>query len=167
VVALIAVEDQQPVFAFYTRYYIEVEVLDPIQAYRIGGLAIVGGCDVPVGREVALGIPVREVVLHGQDNKQRDSPAKGIDALYYHCPLAVARLRQLCLATAIRGRNYHAREDNAHHKPSLVKVIDIVIHNPVLGLDVSYKGKPLTNDLWILALSPLVVVSIQPTRTEL
>jgi hypothetical protein len=30
VVALVAVEDQQPVFAFRTRYYIEVEVLDQI-----------------------------------------------------------------------------------------------------------------------------------------
>ena len=30
VVALVAVENQQPVFAFCTRYYIVVEVLDPI-----------------------------------------------------------------------------------------------------------------------------------------
>ena len=30
VVALVAIEDQQPVFAFCTRCYIEVEVLDPI-----------------------------------------------------------------------------------------------------------------------------------------
>ena len=30
VVALIAVEDQQLVFAFHIRYYIEVKVLDPI-----------------------------------------------------------------------------------------------------------------------------------------
>ena len=30
VVALVAVEDQQPVFALRTRYYIVVEVLDPI-----------------------------------------------------------------------------------------------------------------------------------------
>jgi len=30
VVALVAVEDQQPIFAFRTRYYMEVEVLNPI-----------------------------------------------------------------------------------------------------------------------------------------
>ena len=30
VVALVVIEDQQPVFAFSTRCYIEVEVLDPI-----------------------------------------------------------------------------------------------------------------------------------------
>ena len=63
--ALVAVEDQQPVFAFRTRCYIEVEVLDPIQAYRISSPAIVGSCDTPVSREVALGIPVGEVVLRG------------------------------------------------------------------------------------------------------
>jgi hypothetical protein len=49
VVALVAVEDQQPVLAFCTRRYMAVEVLDPIQAYCIGSLAIVGGCDTPVG----------------------------------------------------------------------------------------------------------------------
>jgi len=65
VVALVAVEDQQPVFTFRTRCYIEVEVLDPIQAYRISRPAIIGSCDALVGREVALGIPVGEVVLRG------------------------------------------------------------------------------------------------------
>ena len=79
----------------------EVEVLDPIQAYRIGSLAIVGGYDAPVGREVALGVPVGEVVLRGQDDERRDGPAEGIDALDNRCPFAVARLGQLCPATAI------------------------------------------------------------------
>jgi len=49
VVALVAVEDQQPVFAFRTRCYIEVEVLDPIQADSISSPAIIGNCDAPVG----------------------------------------------------------------------------------------------------------------------
>ena len=63
VVALVAVEDQQPVFAFRTRRCVEVEVLDPIQAYCIGSPAIVGGCNAPVGWEVVLGVPVGKVVL--------------------------------------------------------------------------------------------------------
>jgi len=163
----VAVEDQQPVFAFCTRCYIEVEVLDPIQAYYINSLAIVGGCDALVSREVALGIPVSEVVLRGQDNKRRDGPAKGIDSLDHYCPFTVARLGQLCLATAVRGRDHHTGEDDAHHKPSLVEVIDIVVYDTVLSLDVPYEGKPLANDLRILALSPLVVVPTCPTRPEL
>ena len=79
----------------------KVEVLDPIQAYGISSPAVLGSCDAPVGWEVALGIPVGEVVLRGQDDKRRDSPAKGIDSLDHRCPLAVARLGQLCLAMAI------------------------------------------------------------------
>ena len=49
VVALVAVEDQQLIFAFRTRYRMEVEVLDPIQANGISRPAIVGSCDTPVG----------------------------------------------------------------------------------------------------------------------
>jgi len=167
VIAFVAVEDQQPIFAFRTRYYIEVEVLDLIQANGIGRPAIIGSCDTLVGWEVVLGIPIGKVVLPGQDNKGRDGPAKGIDSLDHHCPFAVTRLGQLCLATAIRGRNYHTREDNAHYKPHLVEVIGIIIHNTILGLDILYEGKPLANDLWILILGPLVVVSTRITRSEL
>ena len=65
VVALVAVEDQQPIFALCPRRRIAVEVLDLIQAYRISSLAIVGGCDALVGREVVLGVLVGEVVLRG------------------------------------------------------------------------------------------------------
>jgi len=135
------------VFTFRTRYYIEIEVLDLIQAYRISGPAIVRGCDTPVGQEVTLRIPVGKVVLYSQDDKWRDSLAKGIDSLDHHYPFAVARLGQLCLAIAIRGRNHYTYKDNSYYKSSLVEVIDIVIHDAVLGLDVSYESKPLANNL--------------------
>ena len=65
VVAFVAVEDQQPVFALRPRRYIAIEVLDPIQAYCISSPAVVGGCNTLIGREVALGVPVSEVVLRG------------------------------------------------------------------------------------------------------
>jgi len=70
----------------------EVEVLDPIQAYCIGRLAIVGSCNMPVGWEVALGILVGKVVLCGQDNERRDGLAEGINSLDHCCLRAVARL---------------------------------------------------------------------------
>jgi hypothetical protein len=97
----VAVEDQQPISAFRTRCCMEIEVLDPIQAHCIGRPAIFGSCDTPVGWEVALGIPVGEVVLYGQDDERRDSPAEGINSLDHRCPLTVTRLGQLCLAMAI------------------------------------------------------------------
>jgi hypothetical protein len=35
------------------------------------------------------------------------------------------------------------------------------------SLEVSYEGKPLANNLWILVLSPLVIIPTYPTRPEL
>jgi hypothetical protein len=122
---------------------------------------------MPVGWEVILGILVSKVVLYGQDNKGRDGLAEGINSLDYRYLYIVARLGQLYLTTAIRGYNYYIRKDNAYYKPSLVEVIDIVIHNAVLGLSIPYEHKLLTNDVWILVLYPLVVVFIRPTRTKL
>jgi hypothetical protein len=65
VMTFVSVEDQQPVLAFCPGRCMTVKVLDPIQAYCIGSLPIVGCCDTPVSWEVALGIPVGEVVLRG------------------------------------------------------------------------------------------------------
>ncbi len=166
VVALVAVEDQQLVFAFRTRCYIAVEVLDPIQAYCISSLAIFGGCNALVGQEVALGVLVSEVVLRSQDNEGGDGLAKGINALDHYCLFAVARLGQLYLAIAVRGCNYYACEDNAYHKPSLVEVVDIVVYDTILSLNVLYKRKLLANDLQIFILSPLVVVLTRLTRSD-
>ncbi len=87
------------------------------------------------------------MVLRSQDDEGGDGPAKGINALYHCCLLAVAKLGQLCLATAIQGRNYYACKDDAHYKPSLVEVVNIVFHNAILSLNVLYEGKPLANDL--------------------
>ena len=87
------------------------------------------------------------MVLRGQDDEWRDGPTEGIDALDHRCPFTVARLGQLYLATAIQGRNYYTCEDNAHYKPGLVEVVDIVIYNTVLGLNVLYESKPLANSL--------------------
>ncbi len=67
-------------------------MLDPIQAYRISSPAIIGSYDVPVGREVALGVLVSEVVPPSQDNEEGDSLTKGIDALDHRCLLTVAKL---------------------------------------------------------------------------
>jgi hypothetical protein len=48
VVALVAVEDQQPVLALCPGCCVVIEMLNPIQTYGIGSPAIVGRCDTPV-----------------------------------------------------------------------------------------------------------------------
>ena len=68
---------------------------------------------------------------------------------------------------AIQGCDHHVCENNAHYKPSLVEVVDIVIYNAVLGLDISYEDKLLANDLWILALGPLIIIPMCPMHPEL
>ena len=57
--------------------------------------------------------------------------------------------------------------DNAYHKASLVKVIGIVIQDPVFCLNIPYEVKPLPNSLSIFAFSSLVVVFTAKTRTKL
>ncbi len=166
VVALVAVEDQQPAFAFYAKCYIAVEVLDPIQAYYISSLAIIGSYNALVGREVALSILVSEVVLPSQDNEGGDGLTKGIDALDHRCLFTVARLGQLCPAQAIRGRNYYTCEDDAYYKPSFVEVIDVVFYDAILSFNILHQGKPPTNNLQIFVFRLLVVVSIRTTRID-
>jgi hypothetical protein len=63
VVALVAVEDQQPVCTLCPGRCMVVEVLDLFEANGIGSPAVVGGCDTPISWEIALGIPVGKVVL--------------------------------------------------------------------------------------------------------
>ena len=49
VVAFVAIEDQQPVYALSPSRYIVVEVFNPVQTYSIGSLAIISGRDTLVG----------------------------------------------------------------------------------------------------------------------
>ena len=75
VVAIVAVKDKQPIFALRTRYCIEIKVPNPIYAFLISSLAIIGYCNTLVSRKVALSIPISEVILPGQDDEWRDGPA--------------------------------------------------------------------------------------------
>jgi len=63
VVAIVAVKDKQPIFALRTRCCMEIEVPNPIHAFLISNLPVIGYCNTLEGRKVALLIPVGEVVL--------------------------------------------------------------------------------------------------------
>ena len=69
VVAIVAIKDKQPIFALHTRYYIEIEVLNPIHTFLINNPPIIGYYNTPKGRKVTLLIPISKVVLPSQDNK--------------------------------------------------------------------------------------------------
>ena len=63
VVAIVAVKDKQPIFTLRTKYYVEIEVPNPIHTFLISNPPVIGYCNTPGGRKVALLIPVNEVVL--------------------------------------------------------------------------------------------------------
>ena len=63
VVAIVAVKDKQPIFTLRTRYCVEIEVPNPIYAFLISSPPVIGCCNTPGGRKVALLILVGEVVL--------------------------------------------------------------------------------------------------------
>lgn len=62
--------------------------------------------------------------------------------------------------------DYSARND-AYYKTSLVKVLDIIRLDAVLGDCIFHKPKPVLNDVWIFALGYLTVISTKKTRLEL
>jgi len=63
VVAIVAVKDKQPIFTLRTRYYIEIEVPNPIYTFLISNPPVISYYNTPGGRKVALLILVGEVVL--------------------------------------------------------------------------------------------------------
>jgi hypothetical protein len=56
---------------------------------------------------------------------------------------------------------------NPHLKACFVKVVDIVLRNPILVDSIAYKPEPPLNNLRILALGSLVVVLARKTCFEL
>jgi len=83
---------------------------------------------------------------------------------YY--PLSISRLGLFSPTAAVRGSNYHNGDNNTHYKAGFVKIIRIVVKDTILNFNVIYKGKPLANNYWIFAFSPLVVVFTRKTRPE-
>ena len=58
-------------------------------------------------------------------------------------------------------------DDDIYNFDEVGFIIGIIIYDTVLGLSVLYECKLFADDLWILALGPLVVVSTRITRSEL
>ena len=69
VVTIVAIENQQSVYTFRTRYYMEIEVPNPIHTFLISSPAIIGYYNTPGSRKVTLLILVSKIILPSQDNK--------------------------------------------------------------------------------------------------
>jgi len=158
VVALVAIEDQQAIPTYSSGSSMLLKMSNPIHAFLICCLAVISNSDYLVRWKSVVLIPRCEVVFACNNNKWWHCLALGIDALDYYNLFSIARLYLFCFCTPIWACYNHCSWDNTHHKPSLVKVVDICIVDTILRDCITYKLKPTTNNFWILALSPLVVV---------
>src|SRR5690348_15749006 len=93
-----------------------------------------------------------------ENDERRNRPALGVNALDHGNPFSIPRLYRFRLSASICARNDGGGGDLAHHKPSLVKVVDVSLLDAVFCNCVLYKREPTTNDLWVFALGPLIVV---------
>ncbi|KAF1360972.1 hypothetical protein EJ07DRAFT_81150, partial [Lizonia empirigonia] len=112
-------------------------VLQPLQAKLICCPAVLRDCNNPVARQVILLVPGREVIVALEDDEGWDRPAHRIDPLDHCSPLSIALLNALWPSSTLRTSDAHRRRESsrnlAHHKASLVKVIDVIIADAVLG----------------------------------
>jgi hypothetical protein len=69
----------------------------------------------------------------------------------------ITRLNAEWCKTSLRCSHYLDRPSNAYLEPSLVKVVGILVKDPVLSFDVAYKVKLGTDNSWIAAQDSLVI----------
>src|SRR5689334_15586925 len=92
---------------------------------------------------IELSLPLGST--HHNYNKRRYGPAGRINTLDHYNLFPITRLHYLNLSTLFRTcHNYYGR-DLAHHKPSLVKVPNVIVIDPILSYHVSYEVKPALN----------------------
>jgi hypothetical protein len=101
------------------------------------------------------------------DEKRQEAPPFAIDALNRYRPFPIARLDSLTSSMSIGACHYHRYTDNAHHKPSLIEVVEVAVVDAVLGLHVVHKLKPCANKLWIFVEGSLKVICAIETHLEL
>ena len=101
--ALVAVQNKQPVAADSARLSVLIKVLQPLDSKLIVGPAVVRDTYNPVVRYTRLFVLGREVVLAREDNKGWDRPALCIDALDDTGPLSVALLHCLWPSSTLRA----------------------------------------------------------------
>lgn len=102
-VALVAIDNQQPMRAYGAILCMLVEMLQPGNTKLICCPAIIAYCYNPVWWYIVALVLCREVVLARKDNEWRDSPSTGIDSLDYRRPFAIAWLYQLWTIAPLRA----------------------------------------------------------------
>ena len=106
--ALVAINNQQPMRPYGAIFYIRIEMLQLGNAKLIRYPAIIAYYHNPVQWYIVTLILYREIVLAYKDNKQRDSPSTGINSLDYRRPFAIAWLYYFQTVAPLRARYNYA-----------------------------------------------------------
>jgi hypothetical protein len=92
VVALMAVDNEEPMSAYNPPLCMLIKVLQPLQPKLVYSPAVLRDCNNPVLGQILLLIPGREVIAAFEDDKGWNSPPYRVDALDNCCPLSITLL---------------------------------------------------------------------------
>jgi hypothetical protein len=95
VVALIAVNNKEPISAYNSSLCMLIKVLQPLQPKLVCSPAVLRDCNNPVLGQILLLIPGREVIAALEDDEGRGRVPSSADALDNCNPLAIAWLNKL------------------------------------------------------------------------
>ena len=137
-----------------------VKVLNLVYSYLIVYLAIQGGFNNLGGQEVSISILGSKVVniLYNQEQWQHKAITTYI--LNSYSLFLITRLKLLALSILISICNNYTTVDNAYYKACLVKVVEVLVLDPILCMYVGYQLELRLNKLRVFIESLLKVVGM-------
>jgi hypothetical protein len=122
-----------------------VEVFYLFQTCLIIRSSIIRRFNNLIVREIGFGVLVRKVVDTLNYQKWRNTPTFAINTSNRCCLFLITWLYSLSSTTSIGTCNNHPRCNHAHHKASLIKVVEIAIQNAIFCLYILYQLEPSAN----------------------
>jgi hypothetical protein len=139
---------------------------NPIYSQFICSPAILRDSSPLTGWEFSFVVPRIEVIFPCKNNERQDRVTYRIDSLDNCNLFLITRLNLLCFCLPVRACHDHSCQNNAYHKPGLVKVIDILITDLIFHNCVVHKLKSTSNYVWIFIFGPLIFVFLLKTCPE-
>lgn len=127
VVALVAVDYEQPVYPYSARLCMPVKVLQPRNSKLTCRPAVRADTNNPVVHLRGVLVPNVDVVLAGKDREGWDRPTLRVDRFNNRSPLAIAWLDRFSFPASLRACDNQLGAYYTHYKPSLVKVVRVLV----------------------------------------
>ena len=134
-----------------------IKILNLIQTLLICCLAICSNCNCPITQQQAFLCPRRKVIFPCQNDIQRYNCSVQTCSCNYSCLFAIPLLSRPRSTSPFSTCYNHFRSDLAYTKPSLVKVLYILLLDSILVNCVLYKPKLHVIHIWIFAEDSLII----------